>query len=502
MKTLRFSILLAAIAAGITPSQAKLKVHEWGTFTVLQAPDGSILKWYLGQNEATPLPKFVTDSPGGNGFRVVGKTSTALWGTNYLYSIRMETPVLYFYPDAPMEVKVAVEFPGGVITESYPHAFREPARAAASVAAPAEAKNLREQLRKGLLERVRLESQDLNPEQTAVSWQGSLLPVNAENLKTVPDASGPLGRHYAAAREVPDAWLFRRIVPPAAPAAPVVSATPLPAEDGGLLPPPALAKQAPVSAPAVETDHFIFYRGAGNNVSRMIEVTTGDDRSFTLRNRTKDAVPVLFLLHVADGKSAWKRVDDLLPYKMSGFSDGFPEDGFKTVGQQQITLPEATEPLASSTPGLKAEMLAALEKEGLTKAEAAAMVATWDNLWFEERGTRALAVLPQPWVDEVLPIQITPKPEAIERVFVARLELISVAQQNLLVDLLGKTGDDPAGAREQLKKLELGRFARGFLDRAVAVKTREMTAQMHQRFFELNSPPPPAKPAPVVGKTP
>jgi len=128
------------------------------------------------------------------------------------------------------------------------------------------------------------------------------------------------------------------------------------------------------------------------------------------------------------------------------------------------------------------------------------MVATWDNLWFEERGTRVLAVLPQPWVDEVLPLEITPKPEVIERVFVARLELISVAQQNVLVDLLSKTGSDAVAAREQLKKLELGRFYRGFLDRAVAVKTQEVASQMNARFFELNNPPPPpsATPAPVA----
>jgi hypothetical protein len=129
-------------------------------------------------------------------------------------------------------------------------------------------------------------------------------------------------------------------------------------------------------------------------------------------------------------------------------------------------------------------MLAALEKEGLTPSEAAAMVATWDNLWFEEPGTRVLALLPQKWVNAALPLQITPKPDNIDRVFVARLELISLAQQNTLLALLDNAPADPAAAREQLQKLALGRFAPGAVDRAVALKSREM----QDRFAELSRP--------------
>ena len=38
-----------------------------------------------------------------------------LWGT-----VRMETPVLYFYTDTSIQVDVRVDFPRGLITESYP----------------------------------------------------------------------------------------------------------------------------------------------------------------------------------------------------------------------------------------------------------------------------------------------------------------------------------------------------------------------------------------------
>jgi hypothetical protein len=437
MRTPHRSILLAALAAGLTSAQAKLTVHEWGTFTVLQAPDGNILTWYQGEKDITPLPEFVTGSKAAAAAAAARASfSKASVSMPVSYAIRMETPVLYFYPDAPMDVKVTADFLQGRITETYPHALS----------------------RKG----------------TAASWQGTLLPVTPDALTSIPDASGPEGRHYAAARAVPDAWLFRQ--------------QPAATEKG--------------KTPPAETDHFVFYRGAGSNLSRRITATTGDDHSFQVTNNSPETVPAMFLLHAANGKSTWKRIDTLVPYKMT-FDQEAAKIGkphFREEGRVTVSLPDATEPFATSTPGLKAEMLATLEKEGLTKAEAAAMVATWDNLWFEESGTRILAVLPQQWADAVLPLQITPQPDAIDRVFVARDEMISVAQQNILVDLLFKTPADPAAAREQLRSLALGRFTAGAVDRAVAVKTRQVDSDMRTRFSQLSAPPPVA--APVVGKTP
>lgn len=422
------SVLLAVFTAAV-PAQAKLTVHEWGTFTVLQAPDGTTLQWYLASRDIAPLPSFVNHA-----FRlgqIAGKTGTAqrLAGGRLFpsapYAVRMETPVLYFYPDAPMDVKVSVNFPEGEITEFFP-------KAAGTTA-------------------------------TGASWQGSLLPATPETLKAVPEATGPLARHYAAARAVPEAWLFRNPAPPAV--------KPEPVAPDRLLPPP----QTMVPPPVPRTEHFIFYRGAGNNVPMTIQATTQDDRTFTLRNLRQETVPVLFVLRVVEGKSTWKRVDGLPQFSV------LPDDNYK---DSVVSLPDATEPLASSTAKLKTEMQAALEKEGLTKSEAAAMIATWDNLWFEEAGTRVLAVLPQKWVDSALPLEITPKPDSVERVFVARLELISLAQQNTLAALLDKAPADPAAAREQLQKLALGRFAPGAVERATSLKKREM----EKRFAELSKP--------------
>jgi hypothetical protein len=83
--------------------------HEWGTFTSVSAPDGQSMDW-LTLAGSTSLPKFVEH------FRDV-HFKGGLRGT-----IRMETPVLYFYSPAELNVSVSASFSQGLITEWYPHA--------------------------------------------------------------------------------------------------------------------------------------------------------------------------------------------------------------------------------------------------------------------------------------------------------------------------------------------------------------------------------------------
>jgi hypothetical protein len=94
-----------------------LVVHEWGTFTSIAGKDGVALEW-RPLNGPSDLPKFVhTIQEGDDGLRhnAPGKGSITA-------SVRMETPVLYFYSDKETEVSVKVDFPKGRITEWYPQA--------------------------------------------------------------------------------------------------------------------------------------------------------------------------------------------------------------------------------------------------------------------------------------------------------------------------------------------------------------------------------------------
>ena len=97
-----------------------LTAHEWGTFTAIAGKDGRAAEWLpLGLPRyppSTDLPQFVEHINGVN-FKL------GLRGT-----IRMETPVVYFYSPHDVTVSAKVSFSRGLITEWYPHADRaEPA---------------------------------------------------------------------------------------------------------------------------------------------------------------------------------------------------------------------------------------------------------------------------------------------------------------------------------------------------------------------------------------
>lgn len=80
-----------------------------GTFTSIADREGRAMDW-LPLTGSTDLPSFVEH------FRDV-KFKGGLRGT-----VRMETPVVYFYSREESTVSVDVSFPKGLITEWYPHA--------------------------------------------------------------------------------------------------------------------------------------------------------------------------------------------------------------------------------------------------------------------------------------------------------------------------------------------------------------------------------------------
>lgn len=109
--TLSIAALPHLFRAQTPSSDQSLTAHEWGTFTSIAGRDGRAAEW-LPLTGSTDLPAFVehfrsTDFKGG------------LRGT-----VRMETPVLYFYTNHDTTISVHVSFSQGLITEWYPHANR------------------------------------------------------------------------------------------------------------------------------------------------------------------------------------------------------------------------------------------------------------------------------------------------------------------------------------------------------------------------------------------
>ena len=112
MNGLHPTVLLLFAAASLTSARAELTVHEWGTFTAVHASDGTLLSGL--EREEHRLPNFVRShagfSPADKGWNRPVKNVT----------IKMETPVLYFYAKEETPVEVDVGFKGGSISQWYP----------------------------------------------------------------------------------------------------------------------------------------------------------------------------------------------------------------------------------------------------------------------------------------------------------------------------------------------------------------------------------------------
>jgi len=100
-------------AVKLLASEDLKAVHEWGTFTSVAGEDGAAMAWQT-LSGPSDLPCFVHHLDQRN-------SKLADFGT-----VRMETPVLYFYPLKPLTISAHVEFPSGRITEWYPQAALAP----------------------------------------------------------------------------------------------------------------------------------------------------------------------------------------------------------------------------------------------------------------------------------------------------------------------------------------------------------------------------------------
>jgi hypothetical protein len=225
-----------------TPSSdPALTAHEWGTFTSIAGKDGQAAYW-LPLTGSTDLPAFVEhfqtpDFKGG------------LRGT-----VRMETPVLYFYTNRATTVSVRVSFSQGLITEWYPHADRvEPV---------------------GLQTQARMVAyyNDWNRRQkqpdSSISWDS--ITLEPSSSPTLP--GGDRANHYYAARQT--------------------SSTPLRIK----------------TQTGDQTEKFLFYRGVASfSVPMAVKLTQGE--KVVAQNLTTQEIPAMLLFERRGDKLGFRVAD-------------------------------------------------------------------------------------------------------------------------------------------------------------------------------------------------
>jgi hypothetical protein len=129
-------ILMACLLASSIHAQDRsgdpgLTAHEWGTFTSVAGNDGQAVEWR--PLELSNLALDANSVPFGDNYtskELPSFVETMRWGFKggLFATIRMETPVLYFYSSQPITLSVHVKFAKGLITEWYPYATAPPAK--------------------------------------------------------------------------------------------------------------------------------------------------------------------------------------------------------------------------------------------------------------------------------------------------------------------------------------------------------------------------------------
>lgn len=117
---MRKFLLFSFAVFSFSTLSAQYTAHEWGTFTTLAGSDGKLLPGLHVDEEQ--LPDFTYSHA--DIYRGEGTGNDKGFSVDYELTnvtVKMETPVIYFYSQKQMDVNVRVDFPRGAVSQWYPH---------------------------------------------------------------------------------------------------------------------------------------------------------------------------------------------------------------------------------------------------------------------------------------------------------------------------------------------------------------------------------------------
>jgi hypothetical protein len=346
-----------------TPDQG-LVVHEWGTFTTFSGSDGAFLEFRPLANQTNDLPNFVWN-------RMTATNNPTWFKGNMRAKVRMETPVLYFYTAETQDMDVKVDFPQGMLTEFYPPVQRMLPKLNRDAALHDGERIGNSSLDWG---RVTLMPVDqLGPQIADPARRRQLQALIEREL--VPQAPGD--DHYAKARNTDSALVFVH------------------AQDKA-------AEPNVVPERIGFAEKFLFYRGVGK-FELPIQVSFDAKQRPILSNQVSKSVVSALMMTVRDGQIQASEMFQVAP------------------GEKQPIRPMQSTSKEDVMRSIESMLIA----DGLYAKEAAAMVATWEDSWFTEEGTRVLYIVPRSITDELLPLHLNPQPQQLVRTLVGRLEILS-----------------------------------------------------------------------------
>ncbi len=255
-----------------------------------------------------------------------------------------------------------------------------------------------------------------------LEWEVDLLPLGEEAPPQLPEVAGS-DDPWLFARDVNACWL--RTAP----------------------------RRAPDRQGPIEAERFLFYRGLGR-FALPIEVRAERGGRGRIQNRSEFPLADVVVLEVAGERGRLQLLDAVAARGEAEFAHGGDEywGPIREVGAK-----------------LEALLAETLCTRGLNPDEAKAMVRTWSRSWFRSEGTRVLYIVPRPIVDRMLPLRITPEPEALVRVLLGRLEYLTPEVEDEVEGaLVARAGGDEEARRAADARLaRLGRFLEPHLRRTM-----------------------------------
>lgn len=166
-----------------------------------------------------------------------------------------------------------------------------------------------------------------------------------------------------------------------------------------------------------QREKYLFYRGLGHYVC-PIRVENDLDKVVKITNTSNEFVPFYVCTEMVDGKLLIHSFGSLEANRCVSFTRN-----------QKLEI------------DVREKMIEALVAEGLYKDEAMAMIATWNESYFESSGLKVFWIVPQSIINELLPITMSPQPTELKRAFFGRIEIMEAEFEAGLRSYLSNGGD-------------------------------------------------------------
>ncbi|HYG15012.1 MAG TPA: T9SS type A sorting domain-containing protein [Bacteroidia bacterium] len=366
MKLLIYTSLLF-FCVSLNGQNSGVTVHEWGTFTTLCGSNGQRLSGLQLAEE--PVPPFVYNLA----MRYYNEKGmpNSLSLTNV--TVKMETPVLYFYSDKSVPFKIKVDFNGGLISQWYP-----------------QRSNGSQHLINDQWGYVPQPSTynhtflDFTNTHGFIEWTGTILPPDSSRL-----TQKAAGQHVWLAPRETQSNLVQ------------VSGTD---QNWG---------------PFNETEKYLFYRGIGN-FDIPVKLNFDERGRLNITNTGNEQLSYVMVYNKPyDGGEAeiW----------WSGSLDAGSLANTRQIPGMDLTVSNEME-----------KFKAALVSEGLYEDEAAAMLSTWKQSYFEVPGLKVFWIVSRNLTDKILPLEMTPVPDRLERVLVGRSEILTPTFEKEMFEAFSK----------------------------------------------------------------